>query len=330
MLILLIIAGVLYGGYEMVAGATVEVNFTPRSSPISQVFTIKADLHAQSVNIAQATVPAHVATASQSNQQTADTTGQAGCIFPGFGCQQAVSPDDVQSLQTSIEPGLRQSISQALQGQISAAKGAQIGPVQFSISSVTANPQVGSISKTVTVTLAEQGTAVYVATADVAGPVRQMLAAAATAQIGQGYQLVPATVNIGSAALQAIDPNTGVSTLKVPAGALARYQFTPTQLQALSGSLAGKTLIQAVAILKKQPGINPASVGIHFTSGGNGQNMPGDPQHITFIPLNPTNQPSISLTPVTGITPTDTATLTASPTATDTAPFMTSPTDTGN
>ncbi|MGH2481333.1 MAG: protein kinase domain-containing protein, partial [Ktedonobacteraceae bacterium] len=54
-LILLIIAGVLYGGYEMMAGANVSVNFTPRSSPLSQVFTIRADPNAQSVNTARTT-----------------------------------------------------------------------------------------------------------------------------------------------------------------------------------------------------------------------------------------------------------------------------------
>ncbi|MGH2478413.1 MAG: hypothetical protein ACRDHW_01985, partial [Ktedonobacteraceae bacterium] len=146
---------------------------------------------------------------------------------------------------------------------------------------------------------------------------RQMLAAAAIAQIGQGYQPVPATVNIGSAVLQAVDPGTGVSTLKVPASALIRYQFTPAQLQALGGSLAGKTLAQAEAILKNQPGIDPASVRVHFSAGSNGQNMPGDPQHITFIPLNSTNQSAIPLTPVVGVTPTVTIAPTASPTATD-------------
>ncbi len=316
-ILILIIGVVLYGAYQTVAGATVSVNFTPRASSISQVFTIKADPHAQSVNAAQASIPAHVVTDSKSNQQSGDTTGQANCIFPGFGCQQAVSLDDVQALQTNIESGLQQSLKQDLQGKIGAAHGTPIGPVQFSTSSVTANPQVGSISQTVTVSVTVQGNAGYVTTTDVASLANQMLAAAATTQIGQGYQLVPATVNVGAAVWQAVDRTTGVSTLKVPAGAVARYQFTQTQLQALSRSVAGKTVAQAEAILKSQPGIDPASVRIHFHSGSSGQSMPGDPQHITFIPLNPTSQPSISLTPVAAIIPADTATLTTSPTATD-------------
>lgn len=320
-LILLLIAGVLYNGYETIAGASVSVNFTPRSSVISQVFTIKADPKAQSVNVAQATLPAHVLPLSQTVQQTVDTTGQANCTFLGFGCQPAVSPDDVNNLEAQIQPGLEQSIRQALQSKMSTAHGTQIGSIQFSVPTITANPPVGSLSKTVAVTLSEQGSAGYISNTDVTSLVHQMLITAAVVQIGQGYQLVDTTVTIGLAALQAIDPTNGVSTLKAPAGAVARYQFTAAQLQALSTSLASKSQAQAEAFLKNQPGIDPTSVAIHFSTTNTGQSMPSNAHHINLIPLNPVNLPNVSLTPVAGITPTATSapidTPTASPTATD-------------
>jgi len=88
-------------------------------------------------------------------------------------------------------------------------------------------------------------------------------------------------------------------------GAIARYQFTTAQLQAISVGLENKTVTAAETFLKSQPGIDPTSVSIHFTS-GSGQNLPGDLQHIKLIPLNPANPPTFSLTPVTGLTPTAT------------------------
>ncbi|MGH2506837.1 MAG: serine/threonine protein kinase [Ktedonobacteraceae bacterium] len=301
-LILLLISGVLYDGYKTVAEANVSVDFMPRSSVISQVFTLKADPTVQSVNAAQATLPAHVLPISQSMQQTAATTGQADCLFPGFGCQQAVSPDDVSTLEAQIQPGLEQSIRQALQSKMSTLHGMQVGSVQFSVPTIIANPQVGSISNTVTVTLSEQGNAGYILNTDVTDLVHQLLTTAVVSQLGQGFQVIDGTATSGQTALQTINPRNGVSTLKVAAGVAARYQFTSAQLQALSTSLAGKSQAQAEALLKSQLGIDPTSISIHFSTGSSGQNMPDDSQHIKLIPLNPTNLPDVVLTPFARVT----------------------------
>lgn len=303
-LVLLLIAGVLYNGYETVTGASASINFMPRSSVISEVFTIKADPAAQSINAAQATVPAHVLPIAQSTQQTTDTTGQANCLFPGFGCEPAVSQDDVNTLTAQMQPGLEQNISQALQNRISTLHGTQVGSIQFSVPTIVANPQVGDLGKTVTVTLSEQGSAGYVLNADVANLAHHLLITAVTSQLGQGFQLLEATATNGPVALQAINPTNGVSTLTVAAGAAARYQFTSAQLQTLRTSLAGKSLTEAEALLKNQPGIDPTSIAIHFSAGSSGQTMPSDPQHIKLIPLDPTSLPNVSLTTVAGITPT--------------------------
>lgn len=316
--ILLLVAGILYDGYQTVADASVSINFTPRSSVISQVFTIKADPTAKSVNVAQATLPAHIVPISQTAQQTGNTTGQANCLFLNFGCQQAVSQNDIDTLTAQIQPGLEQSIRQALQEKIQALHGTQIGSVQFSGPTITPNPPVDALSKTVTVTLAEQGNAGYILNTDVAGLAHQMLVTAMTTQLGQGFHLIDATVSSGSAVLQTINPSNGVSTLKVAAGAAARYQFTSAQLHTLSTSLAGKSLTEAEALLKGQSGIDPASIAIHFSPGSNQQNMPNNPQHINLIPLNPTSLPNVSLTPITGVTPPITSTPINTPTPTPT------------
>lgn len=320
-LVLLLLAGMLYYGYQTVIAASVSVNFTPRSQVISQVFSFKANPKATAVDFSQAIVPARVFTLPQTAHQTGSTTGQANCVFAGLGCQQAVSPDDVNNLAAQMQPGLESGISQALQNKISGARGTQIGNVQFSIPTITSDPSVGTVSKTVAVALTENGSVGYISNADVASLMHQMLLAVA----GQGYQLVEATVKIGTAAIQGVDSASGVSTMQVAAGAVARYQFTQAQLQTLSAGLKGKSLREAEAFLKNQPGIDPTSVRIHF-SNGSGQSMPSDPQHIKLIPLGLANQSSIPLTPVTGITPTDastppidTPTVTSSPSPTATA-----------
>ncbi|HEU5381405.1 MAG TPA: serine/threonine-protein kinase [Ktedonobacteraceae bacterium] len=311
-LILVVIAGMLYYGYQTVAAANVSVNFAPRSRVISQIFTIKADPAARTINIAQATIPAHVFTVSRTTQQSASTTGQVNCIFPGLGCQQAVSPDDVNALQAQMQPDLESSISRELQNKISDARGTQVGVVHFSVPVITPNPTVGTVSKIVTVTLAEQGSVGYFLNADTAELVQRMLIASAA----QDYHIVDTSITIGQPAVQAVDPNSGVSSIQVPAGAVVIYQYTQAKLQALKTGLAGKSLTAARAFLLDQPGIDPASVSIHFTA-GNGQSMPGDLQHITLIPLPPANLPGVSLTPVTGSTPITVPTPTVTPTVND-------------
>lgn len=315
-LILVVIAGMLYYGYETVAAASVSVNFTPRAHIISQVFSIKANPAARDVNISQATIPARVFTVPKTAQQSASTTGQVNCLFPGLGCQQAVSPDDVNNLQAQMQKGLEDSISQALQAKISAARGTQIGAVQFSVPVITPNPPVGTVSKTVTVTMAEQGSVGYFLSVDSTNLVQHMLATSVVERMGQGYQVIEASLHMGQPAVQAVDPTSGVSNIQIPAGAVASYQFTQAQLQTLSAGLAGKSLTAARAFLQKQAGIDPASISIHFTA-GSGQSMPGDPQRIKLIPLAPSNLPNIPLTPVTGITPgANTPTPTGTPTDT--------------
>jgi len=129
----------------------------------------------------------------------------------------------------------------------------------------------------------------------------------AAGQLGAGFQLVPTSVTIGHPATKSIDPNSGVSSIAIPVGALARYQFTSAQLQVISAALENKSVAAAQTYLKKQPGIDPTSISIHFAD-GSGSTMPGDPQHITLKPMNGSTLPSVSLTPVVGLTPTPTPT----------------------
>jgi hypothetical protein len=301
-LLLVIIASMLYYGFQVVNAASVSVSFAPQTRVISQVLTLKADPAAQTANTTTGTVRAYSFTLSKTATQTGNTTGQVNCFF--FGCQQGVDGTDVINLTNQMLPALQQSISQDLQNKVSAAHGTEIAWVNFSEPVPSSTPQVGNPGRHVSVSVTEQGSVGYFLNTDEATIVNQSLATAA-AQLGQGYQLITSTVNSGHPATRSINPNSGVSSIAIPVGAVARYQFTPAQLQSISSGLAGKSLTAARAVLQSQPGIDPASITIHFTA-GSGSTMPGDTQHIKLTQLNSGTLPSIQLTPVSSITPTPT------------------------
>lgn len=225
---------------------------------------------------------------------------------------------DVSSLEDQMLPALRQDISHDLQSKIQAVHGTEIGTVNFSVPMSIANPQVGQPGQSVTVTMTEQGSIGYFLNADETLVVKQALGRAAT-QFGQGYQLISSTISIGRAQTRSIDFQTRVSSIAVAAGAIARYQFTRAQLQAISSELVGKSINAAEAFLKSQPGIDPNSVIIRFISGSSQSTMPEDTQHIKLI-LSPGSLPGVQLTPVFGLTPTPTEMPTPTATALPTPP----------
>lgn len=306
--ILVIIAGMLYFGYQVVNAASVSVSFAPQVHVISQVITFTADPAARGVSLNPPTVRAYSFSSSKTQSMSGPTTGQVNCFF--FGCQQGVDPADVTNLEDQMLPGLQQSINQELQSKVQRVHGTEIGAINFSTPAPDANPQVGQPGKTVTVTVTEQGSVGYFLNADEISVVNQVLTGAA-AQFGQGYQIINSTISIGRAQTRSINPNTGVSSIAVAVGAVARYQFTQAQLQAISSGLVGKTINAAQAFLKSQPGVDPNSIDIRFTSGSSQSNMPGDIQHIKLSPLQ-ANLPGVQLTPVPGFTPTPTPTSTPS------------------
>ena len=304
-LVLVIIAVLLYFGYQTVNAASVAVNFAPQTHVISQVVNLKADPNATSNNSSTATIRAHLATFSTTQQQTGNTTGQVECTF-FFGCKQGVDVADVTNLVNQMLPGMKQSLTQKLQGKMSEVHGIEIGPVNFSDPVINSSPQIGATGQNVTVTVTEQGSVGYFLTTDETNAVNASLNSALTS-FGAGYQLVNSTINIGHAVTKSVDPTSGISRIAVPAGAVARYQFTPAQLQAISSGLVGKSLSDAQTFLKKQAGIDPASISIHFTT-GSGSSMPGDIQHIKLQPLAGGTLPGVQLTPVSGFTPTPSST----------------------
>ncbi len=298
--LLVVIGGMLFYGYQTVSAVSVTVNFTPQLSTVSQVFSLKADPNVRTIELSQAVIPAPVATSTQSQSQMAQTTGKVGCTLEVFNCKQGVSQEDVDALQSAIQQKLEPAIQQVLMHQVAVAHGIAVTQVQFSNPNATSNPEPGQVGTSVSVTLSETGSLGYIISSDATQIARQKLNAA-IAQLGQSYQVIASTVEIGQPVVQGVEAS-GLIDIQVPGGAVASYQFSQAQLQSISASLVGKSLAQAIALLKNQPGLNPDSVSVSFST-GNGTTMPGDAQHITMKQLPPPTIPGVQMTPVHGITP---------------------------
>jgi hypothetical protein len=318
-IVLFFFAAMLYYGFQIFNATSVSINFSPRTQVISQVTKLKADPRVSSVDLTRALIPEpDLKTQSMTSSKSATTTGKV-CQFGVFGCQQGVSQDDFNALANQVQASLDQQINQTLEEQIHAKHGTQIGSIYIARTTPISTPQVGQAGSTVTVTLSEQGNVLYFLNADATKVAHQALTSA-VAQLGQGYHLMDSTITIGAFTLQTIDPTSGVSTLSVAEGAVVRYQFTEAELQTISQQLVGKSLAAATTLLHNQPGIDPGSIQINFTSGSH-KSMPSDTQHIKLIPLDPGTLPAVPLTPVSGtaVTPTSatpTPALTPTPGAT--------------
>lgn len=294
-LILLLIGGLLYYGYQTVTAANVSINFTPQVRVLSQVFSLKADPKVKQPDLNQAIIPGLVFSVTKTGQKSAATTGEINCI-PFIGCDRGVSQDDENELVDQLENSLKPEITTALQNMLGAAHATQVGPITISTQKRTTNPPVNSPGETVSVTLTQQGQVGYILNDHVRQVAHQKLSAA-VAQLGAGFQMIDSTFTMGHMVILGIDPQSGLVSIKVPAGVVARYQFSTDQLQSMSASLVNKPINAATAFLKNQPGVNPSSVSIHFIS-GDGKTMPGDVQHIKLAPLEPGTPPEIHLTAV--------------------------------
>jgi len=305
-IILLSIIGIVYYAYQVVTATAVTVNFSPQTQVISQVYSLTADPTLQSVNVSTRSIPAKAMSISKARSKTGPTTGQqfdlnCFCLRP------SVSSNDVYTLSADLKQSLMSEITRDVQRQIQVAGGRQVGQITFTDQSLTAYPPVGSLSETVTVSFREQGSVRYFLTTDAQSVARQVLMQHAQ-QVGQNYLLLNLSIATGLPAVQGMN-TSGAATIKIAAGCLVEYQFTASQLQAIQTGLTGKRLRDARAFIAHQPGVDPKTVGIHFTK-GKSDALPGDPQRITVIPINPGSLPPVQLqnVPTPSFTPTPTQT----------------------
>ncbi|WP_376795560.1 protein kinase [Thermogemmatispora sp.] len=310
-LVLLLIGGLLF--LEAPGLASASINISPRTATLSQVFTITASLKVKQVDTASKTIPARVLSESKTLSQQGATTGRK-CTLLILDCKQSVDIVDQIRLANQAKQILVNQISQDLQRQLHQQNAQQVGDIVFSDVDEKTEPPIGVESSTVTVTLTEQGSVEYFLLGDVRSLVLQLLGQQAQQQLGAHAQLK--TTQIGKVNVQSVD-NQGTATLKVPAAALAQYLFSQDELESMKSHIKGLKVSQARTYLQKQPGVDPASIGIHL-AGGSNDVLPDDPQRIQIIPVNPTNLPSVQLPSASGASST-TATAPASPTRSATA-----------
>jgi len=312
--ILLVMAGLFFLEFSPALAVTSNVNFGPQVQVVKQVFHLKGSVSQASINASTATIPVKTLSITKNGTQSGQTSQQ--CVIPPiFGCQQVVTQNDVDNLSAQLRQSLDKQISQDLQHQVQAKQGTQVGSIQVTDAPATANPQVGTQSKTVTVNINGQlGQGAYFTTAD-AQTLARLLLQQQVQQLGTNYVLLNTSMQIGQPAYEGID-SSGQVLIAIAAAGVAKYQFPTTQLHAIQSGLKGLNLTKAVAFVKQQQGVDPTTVSIHVSSGST---LPSDLQQIKIITLNPPTFPSFTLPQVTPVPTATPGSTLVTPTATPTA-----------
>ena len=288
-LVMLISMGTL--GYQAFqASVLANITVSPRVQTISTVFRLTARLGLKSVSVASSSIPARVFTSTQESSQQGETTGITHCIFDIINCQQAVSLSDIEMLSSQIRPTLHSKIDQDLQKQAHDANATIIGNTMYSNEIVTPNPSAGTASKSVTVTMTEQGSIEYIKAKDVNDLAILLL----KQKFNQHYQLIDSLVQIGQPVTQPVNTD-GTAQIVVAAGGVARYQMPASELADIRNHIKGLPENNAHAQIAKDANIDPNGIGIHLSYGNN---IPNNVQQIKIQTINPSNLPTVELTPL--------------------------------
>ena len=287
-LILLAIAGLFFFEFQSAVMASANISFSPQVHTISQVFHIRGSLAQSRVDVNTATIPVKTLASSKTGSLTGDTSQT--CILPGFGCQNLVTSDDVDRISGQLKQNLDGQVSQNLRGQLEGLGANQVGSKVFTTTSATSDPQVGTESKTVTVTMTEQGQVAYFLKHD-AQDLARLLLNQQVQKLGPNYILKGSYTQIGQPVVDGVD-NSGLVSIKVAAASLVQYQFPPAQLSGIKNAIKGKKIKDAISYMKQQPGVDANTVAIHVSVG---DTMPEDIQHMRIQPINPANYPPVQL-----------------------------------
>ena len=160
----------------------------------------------------------------------------------------------------------------------------------YSNERVAPNPPAGTASKTVTVTMTEQGSIEYIKAKDVDDLAILLL----KQKFNPHYQLIDLLVQIGQPVTQQINTD-GTAQIAVAAGGVARYQMPASELTDIRNHIQGLPENNAHAQIAKDTNIDPNSIGIHLSYGNS---IPNNVQQIKIETINPSNLPTVELTPL--------------------------------
>lgn len=287
-LTILLVMGVL--GYQVFqASISANIILSPRVQTISTVFKITAKLGLKNIDVANLSIPAGVFTSTQTSSQQGPTTGQVDCNFFLI-CKRGVSPDDIESLSAQIRPKLYSKINQDLQKQAHDANATIVGNPIYSNEQATSNPQIGTASKTVTVTMAEQGHIEYIMAKDAHDLAIQLL----KQKLSQNYTLIDSLTQIGQPVVQQVNPDKTVQ-MAIAVGGVSRYQIPASELNEIQSQIKGLTKKDALSQLAKHANLDPNASSIRISYGNT---IPNNVQQIKIETINPTNLPPVQLTPL--------------------------------
>ncbi|HLZ63633.1 MAG TPA: protein kinase [Ktedonosporobacter sp.] len=267
---------------------TATIMVSPKVTTISKVLTVTANPNQHAVDATTATIPAIPLTSSQTLSQDGQTTGRTHCFLGIFNCQRAVSPVDVLILTEQIKPGLEQQIAQDLQRQEQAAGITAVGSVQYGDPSPSANPDVGTVSKTVTVSVSEQGSVEGIKMSDA----RNLAALLLKQHLDANNELMPEQTHIGQPVVQGVDGNGNVK-IAIPVAGMEKYVISPTQIATMQKQIVGMKLPQARSALANLSYLNAADPVIIRLSYGD--SIPSNVQQITITVAAPTKLPAVQL-----------------------------------
>jgi hypothetical protein len=283
--ILVIVGGMAYTVFQASISASVVV--TPRVQTVSHVLALSAKPTLHSVDASTSSLPAITLSSNQTATKTGQTTGQIGC-FLGIGiCQQAVAGQDIENLLILARPAARTDVQQDLQRQAHADQCTTVGYVAYTDGALSFNPNVGTISNTVTVSQTEQGSVECIKTQDVRSLAHTLL----QQQVPQNYTLMDQLTQIGQPVVKSIGQD-GIVKLSVPVVGVASYQISDEELTTIQKHISGMTPKAAQAYIATLPGVDASSISIHLSFG---DTIPADTQQIHVTMTNPTNLPSVQL-----------------------------------
>jgi serine/threonine protein kinase len=308
-IILLVIAGLSLFTFQSITIVSANVNFSPQVHAINKVFPIKGSVSQSTVDVNSATIPVKTGSLSKSGSQTGETSQQ--CFFTL--CRHFVTSDDVNRIEGQLKQSLDTQISTQIQQKLQAQGAVQVSSAEFITTSVTSDPPIGTESKTVTVTMTEQGQFAYFLKQD-AQSLARLLLNREVQKLGANYILLSTLTQIGQPVVISSD-NSGNVFINIAAGGDAQYQFSSAELHAIPIALKSMKVKDAISSLKQRSGVDPTTVSIHLSSG---DTMPGDIQQIKIFTINPTNLPPVQLPPVSAST-TPTTSNNNNPTSTPTA-----------
>ena len=189
-LVVFAVAGVIFFAFPLVASAS--VNIGPQVHVLRQVYTITAQPSQTGIDVANASVPEYEKSVTLTDSLTGQTGQQCNPFF-FFRCSRVVTYADVEILTSQLRQSLTSQLSTEMDNQLQALHATEIGTKQFTDVSESNNPNIGTVSDTVTVTLTEQGSVAYVNYGDVQQLARLLLAQ----QLEKNIALVNSTVQIG-------------------------------------------------------------------------------------------------------------------------------------